>query len=50
MMFASGFAPSLDPNKGYQATHVNWGDYNITDSSLLHGGPVGVYDNDGTFE
>ena len=48
MMFASGFAPSQDPKKGYQATHANWVNYNRTDSSLLHGSPVDVYDNDGT--
>ena len=48
MMFASGFAPSRDPKKGYQLTHSNWLNYNRTDSSLLHDGPVGVYGNDVT--
>ena len=49
MTFASGFAPSRDPKKGYQATYENWLNYNRTDSSILHGGPVDVYNNDGAF-
>ena len=48
MIFASGCAPSRDPKKGYQLTHSNWLNYNRTDSSLLHDGPVGVYGNDVT--
>ena len=48
MIFGSGFAPSRDPKKVYQATHDNWVNYNKTDSYLLRGGPGGVYDNYGT--
>ena len=47
-MFASGFDPSRNPKKGYQVTRLNWVNYNITDSYLLHGGPVDVYNNSGT--
>ena len=50
MMFASGFATSRNPKKGYHAMHANQVNYNRTDSYLLHDGPVGVYDNDGTVE
>ena len=46
-MFASGFDPSRNPKKGYQVTRLNWVNYNITDSYLLHGGPVDVYNNSG---
>ena len=48
MMLASGFDLSQDPNKVYQTTHVNWVNDNRTDSYLLHSGPVGVYENNGT--
>ena len=47
MMFASGFDLSRDPKKVDQAKHANWVNYNRTDS-LLHDGPVGVYDKYGT--
>ena len=47
MMFASGFAPSCNPKEVYQATYDNKVSYNRTDSSLLHGILIDVYENDG---
>ena len=47
MIFASCFDPSRDTKKGYHDTHANWVNYNKSDSSQLHGGPVDVCDKDG---
>ena len=47
MMFTSGFAPSHNPKKGYQTTHANWVNYKKTESSLLHGVSIDVYENYG---
>ena len=48
MMFSSGFDPSRNPKEGYQATHSNCVNYNRNYSSLLHGGPVDIYDKNVT--